>query len=253
MKVGRLGSKGVVNGLGLGDEKVYSFDVVMKDYFSESLFPYTKDVNSDESQIIESLRDLFITGGRLGDFAALFKVSLIQKLAPSLQKEGYEDNSASAGETTQDRRRPTPGREWDGPTHDPLHDDRLPPMAQPHPYGDPLAAGPRRPFPAGDFPPPDFEDEYEINRPPGLGRMGGERRPLNIGERDLYPPGLGPRDPFRGGGFGPMGGGGMHPTFDEMMGGTGEGYDPRYVIINPGFAALSNVTIGPHPARATTR
>jgi len=49
------------------------------------------------------------------------------------------------------------------------------------------------------------------------------RRPLNIGERDLYPQGLGPHDPLRGGGFGP-GGGGMHPTFeDPMFGGRGGG------------------------------
>ena len=115
------------------------------------------------------------------------------------------------------------------PTHDPLRDDRLPPAAQPRPFNDPLAAEPRRPYPAGDFPPPGFEDEYEINRPlrPGIG--GGVRRPLNIGERDLYPPGLGPHDPLRGGGFGPgssgIGGGGMHPTFDDPMfgGGGGEG------------------------------
>lgn len=54
----------------------------------------------------------------------------------------------------------------------------------------------------------------------------------NIGERDLYPPGLGPHDPLRigpgGGGF--RGGGGMHPTFDDpIFGGQGGGgqYDPR--------------------------
>lgn len=61
-----------------------------------------------------------------------------------------------------------------------------------------------------------------MNRPT-RGGFGGERRPLNIGERDLYPPGLGPHDPLRGGGFGP-GGGGMHPTFDDpMFGGRGGG------------------------------
>lgn len=59
--------------------------------------------------------------------------------------------------------------------------------------------------------------------------MGGQRRPLTIGERDLYPPGLGPHDPLRGGGYGP-GGGGMHPTFDDPLfggrgGGVAGGYD----------------------------
>lgn len=106
----------------------------------------------------------------------------------------------------------------------------MPPYAQPRLFDDTLAAGPRRrPFPAGDFPPPGFDDEYEMNRPPGFaaGPYGGARRPLNIGERDLYPPGLGPHDPLRmgpgGGGLdgGNYGGGGMHPTFDDPMFGGG--------------------------------
>ena len=89
---------------------------------------------------------------------------------------------------------------------------------------DPLAAPPRRPIPAGDFPPPGFEDEYEINRPPrgGGGLMMPGRSPYGIGHDDLNPPGLGPHDPLRpsfvgGGGLPRPGGGsgGMHPTLDD--------------------------------------
>jgi hypothetical protein len=72
-----------------------------------------------------------------------------------------------------------------------------------------------------------------MNRPPrGYPGLGGGRNPYNIGERDLYPAGLGPNDPLRGSmgpGFGP-GGGGMHPTFDDPLFGGGGGvggYDPR--------------------------
>jgi hypothetical protein len=121
------------------------------------------------------------------------------------------------------------------PRADPLRDDRLPEPARPYPFDDPLAAPPRRP-PMGDFPPPDFEDEYEINRPPrGIGQPRGS--PFNIGHDDLHPPGLGPNDPLRGsfvGGGGlprpGFGGGGMHPTFDDpLFGGRGGqgNYDPR--------------------------
>ena len=176
--------------------------------------------------------------------ASLFKINILQKVAPGLQKEGYEESAHAAsrshsGEQQAGRRPPQYGRNEDDddttPPHHPLRDDRLPPLAQPRPYNDdPFAAEPRRPFPAGDFPPPGFDDEYEINRP--RGGLGGERRPLNIGERDLYPQGLGPHDPLRGGGFGP-GGGGMHPTFDDPMfggrgggGGGGGGYDGQYVV-----------------------
>ena len=147
-----------------------------------------------------------------------------------MRKEGYEEGElepSSEHAAAPPERRPRPDRQ---PQHDndPLRDDRFPPRPQhPHPFNDPLAAEPRRPYPAGDFPPPGFEDEYEINRPPGGGGIG---RPLNIGERDLYPPGLGPRDPLRGGGG--MGGGGMFPTFDELagVGGGGGGYDGQYVL-----------------------
>ena len=164
--------------------------------------------------------------GRITDLAALMKLKIIQKLAPGLQKEGYEDSvheasQPSSSQNRDGRRDPIPGRD-DGnepPTHDPLRDDRLPPFAQPRPFDDPLATGPRRPFPAGEFAPPGFDDEYDMNRP--LARPGGDRRPLNIGERDLYPPGLGPNDPLRGG-LGGIGGGGMHPTFDDpLFGGMG--------------------------------
>ena len=198
-----------------------------------------------------SLRKIFISAGRMTDAGSLMKLQIIQKLAPGLQKEGYEDSAHAAshsGAASQSQQRRDPTRQPEGPqAHDPLRDDRLPPLAQPRPFGDdPLTAGRPPPFPAGDFPPPGFEDEYEINRPRG-GIGGPERRPLNIGERDLYPPGLAPHDPLRigGGGFRPGGGmgGGMHPTFDDPVFGGGDGgvgYDPRappgarYDPIGPG-------------------
>ncbi|MCJ1397760.1 hypothetical protein MMC11_000956 [Xylographa trunciseda] len=244
IKISRLGSKAVVNGLGIGDDKVHTFDVRVKDYLSESSLPFTlpadisshyshtEPPSSSQSPVPNLLLNLFISEGRITDLASLVKINIIQKLAPGLRKEGYEDSAHAVGNSTPSlpRRQPAPGREPEGPTHDPLLDDRLPPYARPRPYNDPLAAGPRRPFPAGDFPPPEFEDEYEINRPGRGGGIGG-RRPLNIGERDLYPPGLGPHDPLRMPGYGGGEGGGMHPTFDDPMfggnGGAGIGYDPR--------------------------
>ena len=228
----------MVNGIGLGDDKVHTVDIPIRDFLSESSFPFTMPSAEDQTPIEQSLQNLFISPGRITDLASLIKIQIIQKLAPGLRKEGYEDSahatSQNASSQDQERRRQPRGGD-EPPPHDPLRDDRLPPYAIPRPFDDPLAAAPRRPFPAGDFPPPGFEDEYEINRPPGRGGIGGGRNPFNIGERDLYPPGLGPHDPLRGGGFGPgggIGGGGMHPTFDDpLFGGPGGGgmgaYDGR--------------------------
>lgn len=245
VKISRLGGKAVINGLGIGDDKVHTVDFHIKDFLSESAFPFTLPSTDDQDQRVRSLQDAFISSGRIADLASVFKLRIIQKLAPSLRKEGYEESAhaASQAETSGQRgAQPVPGDGGGGrgqqpynPSNnrDPTQDNRLPPFAQPRPINDPLAGPPPRPFPAGDFPPPGFEDEYEINRP--LAR-GGERRPLNIGERDLYPQGLGPHDPLRGGGgFGPAGGfgggGGMYPTFDDPIfggaGGATGGFDGR--------------------------
>ena len=236
VKVSRLGSKAVINGLGIGDDKVHTLDLLIKDFLSESSFPYSVPSPDSADDRAQSLRGLFISAGRLTDAGSLLKLQIIQKLAPGLHKEGYEDSAHAAsqqpdGRQQGDPRMPGPENPRGGRApRDPLHDDRFPPAAQPRPFNDPLAADPRRPFPAGDFPPPGFDDEYDIMRPPGGPGIGGGRRPMNIGERDLYPPGLGPHDPLQGGGFGPGGGGGMHPTFDDpLFGGRGGGggMDPR--------------------------
>ncbi|KAG8527514.1 uncharacterized protein KY384_007666 [Bacidia gigantensis] len=240
IRISRLGSKAVINGLGIGDEKVHTLDIPIKDFVSESSFPYTVASEGGENENAQSLRQLFISAGRMTDAGSLLKLQIIQKLAPGLQKEGYEDSAHAASTQARepgDPRIPGPDNpRGDPPAYDPLRDDRLPAPARPQPFNDPLAAEPRRPFPAGDFPPPGFDDEYDMTRPPGRGGIGGERRPLNIGERDLYPQGLGPHDPFRGGG-------GMHPTFDDPLfvgGRGGGGLDPRappgarYDPVHPG-------------------
>ncbi|ETI20828.1 hypothetical protein G647_07170 [Cladophialophora carrionii CBS 160.54] len=231
VKVNRLGNKAVILGVGLGDDKTASLEVKANDYISEGSVKET----SSTSAKLSALQDVFISKGRIADLASLFKLNIIQRLAPGIHKAGYEDSASSAEQPRQrDETRP--------PERDPLRDDH-PPLARPYPFDDPLAV-PRRPHPSGDFPPPGFEDEYELNRPP-RGMLPGQQPFGNIGERDLYPPGLGPHDPLRigpgGGGF--QGGGGMHPTFDDpLFGGQGghRPYDPRappgarYDPIGPG-------------------
>ena len=228
LKVSRLGNKALVFGIGLGDDKTAQFEIKAQDYISEgSISNVTPD-----SDLKRTIADVFISPGRITDLSSLFKSNIIQKLVPGIHKEGYQEEEREA---LHDRRETEQGRGQ--PRRDPLRDGPNPEPARPHPYGDPLAAEPRRPGPAPDFAPPGFEDELEINRPP-RGGIGGFRPP-NLGERDLYPPGLGPHDPLRmdplggRGGFGGIGGGGMHPTFDDPLfqGGGGGGlaqFDPRH-------------------------
>ncbi|KAJ5760375.1 hypothetical protein N7520_007531 [Penicillium odoratum] len=221
LRVSRLGNKAVVNALGLDDDRTGSFEVSVKDYISESGLPLPSTVKTTDT-----LHNVFISSARLRELIALFKSNVLQKLAPGLDKEAIGASNREFQEAL--RQQPE-----DRPRHDPLRDgSNMPDPARPYPFDDPLAAAPRQPKPTPDFAPPGFEDEFEMNRPtrefvPGFGRGQG----VGIGERDLYPAGLGPHDPLRGTtgpGFGR--GGGMHPTFDDpLFGGRGGngGYDPR--------------------------
>lgn len=236
LKVSRLGNNAVVFALALGDDKTTSFDIAVKDYVSESALPL-----SSTADLANTLKDVFISTCRLNDLIDLFKINVIQKLAPGLFKEGYEDKSQVQRMQEEQRL-----REQGETQRDRLREDPLFQNARPRPFDDPLATAPRRPAP-GDFAPPGFENEFEIGQPPRGFQGGGDRNTMGIGDRDLYPPGLGPNDPFRGT-LGPNSGGGsggMHPSLNDPLFGRGRdgGYDPqappgsRYDPVGPGQGA----------------
>ncbi|KAI9660259.1 MAG: hypothetical protein M1831_003567 [Alyxoria varia] len=232
LKATRLGPKTLIHGIGMGDDKTTTFEVTSKDYVSEAALPSSPTASSaSEEDAIDTISNVYISPSRLTDLGSGLRLNVIQRLVPGLQKEGYEDTSTSAANTSGRTRSDASNT----PRHDPLRDDpTLPQPAQPAQPHNPLidpSVGPRRPpVPVGEMPPPGFEDEHGIFRPPrGIPPAGGFGP--NIGERDLYPPGLGPNDPLRmgPGARGPGGGGGMHPTLDDPMFGGGRGageYDP---------------------------
>ena len=279
VKFNRMGPKAVVFGMGIGDDRTATFDALVKDYVSETAFPATlssassgqddgegrteRGGEADDAEHRRSMADallqrIFVPPTRMSGLAELFKVNIIQKIMPGLHKEGYQetspppsnparpDSSSSSQRQSHPRgRRPDDDDALSRPRH-------LPPSqpGRPFPFGDPLAMPlppPPPPPPFADFPPPLFEDEYDLTRPPrggppGPPALGGARNPLNIGHDDLYPPGLGPHDPFGrapgGGGLQrPGGGGGMHPTFDDLLfrRRSDEGYDSRCDIYLPFF------------------
>lgn len=239
VKITRLGGKTIIFGMGLGDDKTAQLEIKAQDYISEGCL---KDA-SVSSESTDTLKNVFISAGRITDLASLIKLKLIQKLAPGLRKEGYEDSTDTqqASTSTRQPRRGEQEQDQRPPNYDPLREDQ-PRPARPHPHDDPLADAPRRPRPIPDFAPPGFEDEHELQNP-RMGHYGPPRTPFgDIGSQDLYPPGLGPHDPLRVGPGGRRGGGGMHPTFDDpIFQGQGQGgYNPmappgaRYDPIGPG-------------------
>lgn len=231
VKVGRLGNKATVDAIAVEAGKRTSFDIDPNEYISGSSLPSTPFPSDGSLETAQhTLQDIFISPARLADLGSLLKLQIIQKLAPGISKEGYDEEPTEESST---RRAPSPRPPRDIPQP---HPDPQP--ARPYPFNDPLAAQPRRPYVPPGMEPPGFEDEYDIMRPPGRsGPPAGPRNPLTIGDQDLYPPGLGPHDPIRphfgGGGALPRpggGAGGMHPSFDDPLfggqGGGGRGDDP---------------------------
>src|SRR5256885_2314426 len=77
VKVNRLGSKALIFGVGLGDDKTASFEVKAQDYISEGSLNGMSD-----SQSSSKIQDIFISPGRMTDLSSLFRIHIIQKLAP---------------------------------------------------------------------------------------------------------------------------------------------------------------------------
>ncbi|KAI3322120.1 PI31 proteasome regulator N-terminal-domain-containing protein [Xylariaceae sp. AK1471] len=265
IKIDRMGGKAEIRGLAKDDERIARLSVTIKDYVSNAALPVRITMTNeteDRSDLQQKFKDVFISQSRIGELANQIKVHIVQSLLPSLHKEGYEespahvtarrrrdnqqspDDRAALEDAQESARRP--------PRQPPVLPNPMPGSAQPYPFDDPLHPQPRQPIPAADFPPPGFEDPYDLNRnrqPPAGGFWPGPLR--NIGDDDLHPPGLGPHDPLRGGVGAPGGnplrqGGtrGMHPTFDDFLsggqGGMPEEVDPqvplgaRYDPIGPG-------------------
>ncbi|KAI0193137.1 PI31 proteasome regulator N-terminal-domain-containing protein [Astrocystis sublimbata] len=244
IKVDRMGGKAEIRGLAVQDERIARTELTLQHFVCNGALPLritmSEDGEEDRSVLVSKLQNVFANGS-MGELATLIKINIIQKLLPSLQKEGYEespDDAAAREDAQEAARRP--------PRQPPMMPDPLPQPAEPYPFDDPLRPVPRRPVPPGDFPPPDFEDPYDLRRP--RAPLVPDRTPFgNIGADDLHPPGLGPHSsPFSMGPGGlprPGGGRGMHPTFDDFLGGNpgmGDEFDPqvppgaRYDPIGPG-------------------
>ena len=85
LKINRLGSKALVFGVGLGDDKTASFELKAQDYISEGSL---KDETSSADRKA-ALKNIFISNGRISDLASLMRLNIIQMLAPGIQKAGY--------------------------------------------------------------------------------------------------------------------------------------------------------------------
>ncbi|GAP92315.1 putative PI31 proteasome regulator [Rosellinia necatrix] len=251
IKIDRMGGRAEIRGMAVGDEHTARVQITTKDFVSNTELPVriimTQDGVEDRSDLRQKLLGIFVSAPQVASLTTLINSEIIRRLLPSAQTDsvkktpGGKDNLASLNEGTREspddvavredakeaaRRPPTIPRPRD------LPDTVFQPAAQDI-YEGPFAPMPRPalpPLPAGDFPPPGFEDTYDLNRRRTSNQP--DRSPFgNIGADDLNPPPLGPYDPLRGNypgglrnpGRTPGGARGMHPTFDDPLFGTGGG------------------------------
>lgn len=195
------------------DSRSSTLDISTRDYFSPSAFPCKVSDLSDQNP--------FAASHRFKDLVALYRINIVQKLLPGLNKSGYHELRETAA-------RSPPLSASGGTTYLP---DAGGPMGMfPPPRGG--GGGGAAPSPAPPLPGPVPDDPLRI---PGSGGPGGGRRNVpiaDIGRRDLDP--LGGMGGTFGGpsGFGRLpggiggdngGGGGMymgpdHPLFRERFG-----------------------------------
>jgi hypothetical protein len=139
LKVSRMGSKTVIMGMGLGDDKTSTFELKAQEFVSDGNLPATpKKEGTPDAEVERGIQDIFISIGRLSDLGSLLRVGIIQKLAPSLQKPGYEETAESQSSDTRptndDNNNNTPNA--NRPQRDLLRDDRNPDPARPYPLAD---------------------------------------------------------------------------------------------------------------------
>jgi hypothetical protein len=89
VKVSRLGGKTVIMGVAVGDDKTASFGIKTEDFTSAGFFPWN-DANHEKH-----VTGGFIGENRIKDLTGLFKINILQKLIPGLDKTGYTEDQGT--------------------------------------------------------------------------------------------------------------------------------------------------------------
>jgi len=161
INIAKLGKKTVINAIALEAENVASLDISSDDFTSPSFFPHNIDAANPQPLVHG-----FISSNRVSDILSQFKLKIIQKLLPGLQKEGYSEAADSSTTASSSANPPTQGPTAPRPRPQTPPDapDRNPYIPYPAFPRNPLEIGRRDldPFPTNPFAPPSLF-------PPGSG------------------------------------------------------------------------------------
>ncbi|TFK43395.1 PI31 proteasome regulator N-terminal-domain-containing protein [Crucibulum laeve] len=203
IKVSEMGTRTLFNAIAVESDKIASLDIATKDFTSPSFYPYNLDSPNGQSLVHG-----FISSNRVSDFVAQFKLKIIQKLIPGLQKEGYTEDVEASNDAPSTSRQPPPTQpNPQAPPYAPDRDLYRPPSAFPR---NPLEIGRRDldPFPRNPFSPPSLFPDVG-----GDGMFVGPDHPI-FGGRDRG--GFADRGPWGGDGFLPPIGAPPGARFDPV-------------------------------------
>ena len=79
LKVNSKGKKAVIMGMGVGDDRTYTFDVKVHEFVSDGNLPATPFTDGiSESEAGRKIIDVFISIGRLSDLGCLMRLNIVQ-------------------------------------------------------------------------------------------------------------------------------------------------------------------------------
>ncbi|CCU75882.1 hypothetical protein BGHDH14_bgh04899 [Blumeria hordei DH14] len=238
VKVDQLGDKAEIRAIKLGENQISRLEVAVGDYISSTALPLrltiTATGDEDRSDLDENFEKVFFSHTRLKELMTLIYDSILVNMVTSTTNDNHDLPISSLKSTNNDKtKNDTPLRKL-SQTLEKIQPNNTPCSIPTQPcFSQDLTASTSSVYhPGGDFPPPGFDDEYDMMRlPHSRPHIYGEV-PFNIGHDDLNPPSLGPHDPLRGSFVGGgIGGGtrGMHPTFGEpLFGGVEESNSRGY-------------------------
>lgn len=224
----------------LKGDKAASLDISTNDFVSPSFFPH--DLTTDAQPLVHG----FIASNRITDFMSRFKLQIVQKLVPGLQKGGYSEESDSApsnatGSNPQ-HAHPRPQAPPQAPDYYPSHIPPENPLSIGRSDLDPFPGmNPSNPFAPPPLFPPQGSDGMFVGPdhpifsgrgPGGLGGRAGQGRwggdgflpPMGAPPGARFDP-VGP-SPFSGGIGGRGRGGGGAPGAGNMRGPDNDEFMP---------------------------
>ncbi|KZT20803.1 hypothetical protein NEOLEDRAFT_1158508 [Neolentinus lepideus HHB14362 ss-1] len=232
VKAVKLGSRTLVNAIAIESDKAATLDISTNDFVSPSFYPH--DLAASDAQ---PLVHGFISSNRVADLMSQYKLQILQKLIPGLNKPGYTESiadistNASGSVPRAPNSNPQPARPQ--PEAPPIEPTRSP---YSHiPPENPLMIGRRDldPIPHNPWaPPPLFPGNS------GDGMYVGRDHPIFGARRGGFGAGGQPHGPWGGDGFLP-----------PMGAPPGARFDP----VGPGFRGPSRGGFGGMPGGGNMR